>query len=69
MTYWEDHERWIIVDSRNPKWRMGMNCYLSRAQALEQIEGWTERDKRGIRQDIHEKIPFMVPLRLKDGEF
>lgn len=62
------HERWIIVDSRNPKWRFGMNCYLSEAQALQSIAQFTARDARGGRPDIHAKIPFMVPRRLEDDE-
>ena len=62
------HERWVIVDSRNTAWRMGMNCYLSREQAKAQIASWVERDARGVRQDIHEKVPFMVPKLLKDDE-
>ena len=68
MTGWP-HERWVIVDSRNDAWRMGMNCYLSCEQAQQQIRSWTERDKRGGRQDIHAKIPFMVPKLLMDDEW
>ena len=62
-------ERWVIVDSRNTKWRMGLNCYLSKQQALDQIRYWVDRDKRGGRPDIHDKIPYMMALQLKDGEW
>ena len=61
----DDHEEWVIVDSRGIR-RIGHTSFLTQAQAQDQIDGWVERDGHGGRPDIHELIPFMVAVQVKE---
>ena len=57
-----DRTNWTIVDSRTDQ-RVTVASFLSEENALSQIEGWKERDKKGIRPDCHESLPYLKPKR------
>lgn len=54
---------WTIADSRTGE-RATVMTYPNRASAERQIEAWRERDRRGRRTDVHEMMPYLVPLRV-----
>jgi hypothetical protein len=64
----ERREIWRIVDSRTDV-PVSIAAFGTERQALQQIEGWRERDRRGKRQDVHDVMPHLKARRLKDGDW
>jgi hypothetical protein len=50
---------WHIVDERTGR-RASVAAYSTRESAEAQIERWRERDRRGVRQDVHELMPHLA---------
>ena len=51
--------RYKIIDRRNGK-RVGIGTYGPLWYAHGQTVAWRKRDRRGLRRDIHDLIPFLA---------
>lgn len=59
-------ELWGIADSRTGR-RVSVTAYPTEASAAKEIASMRKRDERGIRPDVHELMPYLVPCLITDA--
>lgn len=58
-------ESWTWVDSRTRK-RVSITSTMTREQAEQQLAAWQERDAKGGRPDLHDKMPYIVVAQVPE---
>lgn len=64
--WWVGLDTWTIVDSRTGQ-PVTVTSFFTEEGALEQIESWRERDRRGKRPDVHDMMPYLEPKLVRKG--